>query len=147
MKTKTPTADIDPAAAFPNPRSRPRDTDLAAALGEFHAPLGQIFHRLRAAHPAVTTAWQYSGKVGWYQLHLLKKRRLLYLVPKRDNYRLAIILGRKAVASLRAGPLADRVNRRLVNARRYPEGILFSFTLESIDPPLVTALLEAKVAA
>jgi hypothetical protein len=146
MKTKSPSTQMDPAAAFPDRQRRPRNADLAATLGEFHIPLDQIFHRLRTTHPAVTTAWQYTEQSGWYQMHLLKKRRLLYLVPKRDNYRLVIILGRKAVASLQSGPLADRVNQRLATARHYPEGIMFTFTLESIDPPLITALLEAKLA-
>jgi hypothetical protein len=146
MKTKPSAAAIDPAAAFPDRRHRPRNADLAAILGEFHIPLAQISARLRTAHPAVRTAWQYSAKSGWYQIHLLKKRRLFYLVPKRENYRLALILGRKAVALLQAGPFADRVNRRLATARRYPEGILFPFTIESIDPPLISALLEAKIA-
>ncbi len=135
----------DLAAAFPDATHRPDESELPGVLGEAFPPVGEVLNRLHAHHPDVTSAWQYSGQVGWYQVQLLKKRRLLYLVPKRGNFRLAIILGGKAVATLKAGPLASRVTRLLKNTRHYPEGTMFEFDRTSLDPDLLTDFLEAKL--
>lgn len=137
---------IDASAAFPDPMHLPGERDLAAALGPAFKPVGEVFTRLRAGHPAVTAAWQYSPRCGWYAVQLLGKRRLLYLVPKRRDFRLSLILGGKAVARLRAGRYGPRVAQLLKTARRYPEGTAFEFDRTTVDPGLVGALLEAKIA-
>lgn len=145
MKTKKSVTQPDPTAAFPDSSQPPGESDLAAALGESFAPVDEIVSQLHASHPEVTAAWQFSRQVGWYQVHLLQKRRLLYLVPKRGAFRLAMILGRKALAALLSGPHAGQVNELLRKARHYPEGTAFSFEPEALDPTLVLALLEAKI--
>ena len=137
--------EIDPLAAFPDAKHRPASSDLPARLGPSWPKIGEILNRLRAAHPEVMESWQFSTRSGWYQVQLLKKRRLLYLIPKKGAFRLMMILGRKAVASLQAGPFARQMNSLLKNARHYPEGIAFEFDQTSLDPGLLVALLEAKV--
>lgn len=137
---------LDPSAAFPDAQHRPDDRDLPGALGDSFAPVGELITRLHARHPDVTSAWQYSTQVGWYQVQLLKKRRLLYLVPKRGDFRLMMILGRKAVEALKAGPFGARVARLLKTTRHYPEGTMFAFDRTSLDPDLLTAFLAAKLA-
>ena len=136
---------MDPLAAFPDPAQPPDDSSLESALGSAWPAIGGIIRHLHATHPAVTSAWQFSKQSGWYQLQILKKRRLLYLVPKRGNFRLMMILGRKAVARLQAGPFASHVNRLLKAAKHYPEGTAFTFDRTSTDPDLLAAFLEAKL--
>ena len=136
---------LDPSAAFPDAQHRPNDRELPGALGDSFAPFGELIGRLHARHPEVTSAWQYSAQAGWYQVHLLKKRRLLYLVPKRGDFRLMMILGRKAVETLKTGPFGARVNRLLKTTRHYPEGTMFAFDRTSLDPDLLTDFLEAKL--
>lgn len=140
-----PSPEIDPAAAFPDSGHMPGESDLKHALGTAWPPIDEILARLHAAHPDVTSAWQFSRQSGWYQVQLLKKRRLLYHIPKRGDFRLMMILGRKAIARLQAGPFAARVTRLLKTAMRYPEGIAFTFDHASTDPDLLTAFLEAKI--
>jgi hypothetical protein len=137
--------EMDPAAAFPDPKQAPVETDLRAALGVAFAPIDQILTGLRSAHPNVTGAWQFSARVGWYYVQLLAKRRLLYLVPRRRDFRLSIILGGKALAALKAGPFRARLAKLLKAARRYPEGTAFTFEGTSTDPELFAAMLEAKI--
>lgn len=137
--------EMDPAAAFPDARHRPGDRDLPGALGDAFAPYGELVSCLHDRHPEITTAWQYSARVGWYQVQLLKKRRLLYLVPKHGDFRLAIILGGKALTALNAEPFAAQVNRLRRNARHYTEGTLFNFDRTSLDPAHLAAFLEAKL--
>ena len=137
---------IDASAAFPDPMHLPGEGELAAPLGPAFKPVAEVFARLRARQPTMTAAWQYSPRCGWYEVQLLGKRRLLYLVPKRRDFRLAMILGRKAVAGMQGGRYGPRVARLLKTARHYPEGIAFEFNRTSLDPGLVAALLEAKIA-
>ncbi|HTL66235.1 MAG TPA: DUF3788 family protein [Lacunisphaera sp.] len=143
MKTPVP---MDPTAALPDATIRPSAADLHAALGAAAAPLEAVITALCAAHPDITTAWQYSPRSGWYQLLLRRKRRLLYLVPRRGDFRAMMILGGKALADLKAGPHARKMPALLKGAKRYPEGTAFTFTRATLDPGLLTAFLAAKLA-
>ena len=143
MKTKTA---MDPAAAFPDPAHPPLDTDLPAALGRATIPVALTVDNLQAIEPRVTSVWQFSPRAGWYKIYLLKKRRLLYLVPRRNDFRLSMILGRKAVEQLKKGPFARQTNRLLKTAKHYPEGIAFTFDRKAFDQDLLDAFLAAKIA-
>jgi len=143
MKTKPA---MDPAAAFPDATHQPAEADLKAALGPVIAPIKAVFAALRAAQPTVAMEWKYSERSGWHQIHSLKKRRLCYLVPRHEDFRLALILGDKALALLKQGPFAKQTTRLLKTAKRYPEGTAFSFDRRNFDPDLIAALLAAKVA-
>ena len=136
---------IDPDAAFPDRKREPTDADLNEAVGAASPAIVTLFARLQTAAPKVSQAWQYSERSGWYRLSLLGKRRLLYLVPKRGDFRLMMILGGKAVASLKEGPHAREITELLKKAKRYPEGTAFSFDRKS-DLKIITALLQAKLA-
>jgi len=136
---------MDPHAAFTDANHQPGDAELTTALGRAAAPIEKVIANLRAAHPEVTTDWQFSERSGWYQLVLLKKRRLLYLVPKQRDCRVMLILGRRAVARLKQGPFARSTSVLLKTAKHYPEGIAFSFDRKSLDPDLLAAFLAAKL--
>jgi len=144
MKTKAK-PEMDPVAAFPQAKQRPTAAALLTALGAAASPLDEVLAAFRRAHPDVSTAWQFSERAGWYQLLMLKKRRLLYLVPQRGNFRAMMILGGKALDQLKAGPQARPTARRLKTARHYPEGTAFTFTRDDLDPGLLAAFLAAKL--
>lgn len=137
---------MDPAAAFPDAKRQPDEADLRAALDRAAVPFEKALANLRTAQPAVVAAWQFSERSGWYQLLMLKKRRLLYVVPKRGDCRVMMILGRKAVTQLQEGPFAKQTDKLLKTAKHYPEGIAFSFDRKSLNPDLLGAFLAAKIA-
>jgi len=143
MKTKT---GMDPGAAFPDAKHQPGEGELKAALGGAFAPIGKVIGRLPSLHPEITTAWQFSESSRWYLLILQKKRRLIYLVPKRGDFRLMMILGGKAITLLKTGPFARQTTELLKAAKRYPEGTAFTFAGKSLDPELIAAFLAAKIA-
>ena len=138
--------EMDPAAAFPDATHWPDDAELNAVLGPVANALAQVCETFRSSQPAVTTAWQFSPRSGWYRLHLLKKRRLIYLVPKRENFRLMMILGGKAIELLKRGPHARKMIKLLKSAKHCPEGTAFTFERGTFDPDLLAAFLAAKVA-
>jgi hypothetical protein len=142
MKTKK---SMDPAAAFADAKQPPGESELKAALGPAGTVIETVLARLRSLRPEATTSWQFSERSGWYLLLLLKKRRLLYLVPKRGDFRFSMILGDKAIALLRLGPVGPKVESLLKKAKRYPEGTAFTFERKSFDPETAIALLEAKI--
>lgn len=137
---------LDPAAAFPDEKRPPAESDLPGALGRAFAPLAKVLARLRSAHPDVAAEWKYSPRAGWHLIYSRKKRRLFYLVPTRGSFRLSLILGDKAIAALQAGPCAKPMPALLRQAKRYPEGTAFTFTAATVDTELTVALLEAKLA-
>jgi len=143
MKTKP---EMDPAAAFPEQKHQPDLAALKTTLGPAFAAVGKIIERLPALQPGIATAWQFSERSGWYLLLLLKKRRLLYLIPKRGDFRAMMILGGKAIALLEAGPFARPTATLLKTAKKYPEGTAFSFDRKSLEPDLIAAFLAAKIA-
>jgi hypothetical protein len=137
---------IDSDAAFPDEKRPPGESDLPGALGRVFAPLAKVLERLRSAHPDVAPEWKYSPRVGWHLIVSRKKRRLFYLVPMRGDFRLSLLLGDKAIASLQAGPCAKQMPVLLKAAKRYPEGTAFSFTGATLDVEVTVALLKAKLA-
>jgi hypothetical protein len=142
---KTPPS-LDPNAAFPDEMREPAESDLPGALGRAFGPLAKVLEHLRAAHPDVSPEWKYSPRAGWHLIYSRKKRRLFYLIPTRDDFRLSLILGGKAIATLQAGPCAKKMPALLKEARRYPEGTAFIFTGATLDVAVAVALLEAKIA-
>ena len=143
MKTKI---ERKPDGAFVDTKRPPTETELKFALGATFPALDEVLAALRAAQPAITSEWKYSPRVGWYQIWLIAQRRLFYLVPQRDNFRLSLIVGQKALEALLAGPRGVAVKRRLKTAKRYPEGTAFAFTAGRFDAGLVLAFVAAKIA-
>jgi len=138
--------EIDPAAAFPQASHPPEGADLVAVLGGAAAPIVTFLAELHRLQPGVTEEWKYSDRSGWYRIYLLKKRRLVYLIPKRDDFRLSMILGGKALALLKAGPFGQRTAALLKTAQRYPEGTLFTLDRRAFAADLPAALVIAKLA-
>lgn len=138
--------EMDPSAAFPDATHQPADAELNATLGPAAILLEQALAPFRSSKSPVTIAWQFSPRAGWYRLNLMKKRRLLYLVPKQGDFRLMMVLGGKAIESLQHGPYSRQTAKLLKTAKRYPEGTAFSFNRQTFDSGLLTAFLAAEIA-
>ena len=137
---------MDPNAAFPDAQKQPSDEALAAILGSCHRDVARTLALVQAAVPRTTTEWRFSDRCGWYQLWCRGERRLVYLVPQRGEFRLALILGDKALASLDAVPLGPRIHALCRDAVRYPEGTSFKVDSCTLAPEIVAALVTAKAA-
>jgi hypothetical protein len=71
---------------------------------------------------AVSEWNSYSPKAGWALRLKVKKRNIVYLAPCAGHFRVAFILGDKAVAAARQGNLAKSTLKLIDEAPRYPEG-------------------------
>ena len=136
----------DSATAFPVATSQPERAALREMLGSAGPVFESVLARLREDQPDLTLEWKYAARPGWHQIACLKKRRLFYLLPKRGDFRLSLILGAKAIALLKQGPCAKRTVELLQNASRYPEGTAFLFDRATAKPGLLAAFIAAKIA-
>jgi hypothetical protein len=137
---------LSPDAAFPDATRQPAESDLPGALGRAFAPLAKVLDGLRAAHPDIAPEWKYSPRSGWHLIFSRKKRRIFYLIPACDDFRLSMILGDTAISALETGPCARKMPALLKEAKRYPEGTAFNFTSGTLDVAVALAFLEAKIA-
>ncbi len=109
--------------AFIDKPSQPTDAELAAALGSAKPLWDQLLAELAAEHEVNVREWKsYSRKAGWSLRAKRKSRTIVWLGPSKDSFRVAFILGDKAMQAARATKLPSRVVKALNAAPKYPEG-------------------------
>ena len=73
--------------------------------------------------PGATSAWKFYGtKHGWQLKVAMKRRALIYLIPRAGTFTAAVALREPAVAALRASKLFARQLRDIEQVRASPEG-------------------------
>ena len=144
MRTVRP---IPPDVAFPNPAQPPTDDEVRTMLGAAaQDALEEFDAHIDSAHPEMEVTWGFSTAAGWYRISTFRRQRVFYFVPRPGDFRLNIVLGYRAIASLADGPHAARITRLLQQAERYTDGTLFSFDRQTLDCALALALIRAKLA-
>ena len=89
----------------------------------------------------------YSPKAGWSLRLKSKKRNIVHLGPCPGAFRVAFVLGDKAVAAARQGALPRRVIKILDAAPRYPEGTGIRLEIKTAkDIAIVEQLAALKLA-
>lgn len=136
-----------PGNATLEPAIAPSKDNLKSMLGRSYAALEETLGALQAIHPEIAPEWRYSPRAGWYQIWILRERRIFYLLPERGTFHVNMLLGGKAIAALSAGPYAAPVKQLLRTAKRYPEGTAFTFAADRFDPAFAVAAVEAKLGA
>ena len=105
--------------AFIGRTKPPTDDELSAELGAVRALWDELLTEL--ALPI--QEWNsYSPKAGWSLKVKLGKRTILYLAPCHNTFRVAFVLGAKAVEAARQSNLPKAVMKIIDEAPRYPEG-------------------------
>lgn len=97
----------------------PTDDELSAQLGAARALWNDLLTEL--ALP-VQEWHSYSAKAGWSMKLKLGKRTILYLAPCPGSFRVAVVLGKKAVDAAHQGKLSKNLVKLIDEAPRYPEG-------------------------
>jgi len=109
--------------AFIGKTVKPTAGEIAAALGPATAIWNQLIHRLDEDYGVNIQEWNsYSPKAGWALKLKLKKRTILYLAPCEQYFRVAFILGDKAITAAKQCRLPIAVKKAIDDAPRYPEG-------------------------
>ena len=105
--------------AFIGRTKPPTDEELSTELGAARALWDELLTEL--ALPI--QEWNsYSPKAGWSLKLKLKKRTIVYLAPCHGSFRVAFVLGDKAMEAARQLKLPKAVLKIIDEAPRYPEG-------------------------
>ncbi len=108
--------------AFIGKTTRPTEAEVSAALGSTAALWKQLVCWMEEQGVAIQEWNSYSPKAGWALKLKQKKRTIVYLAPCAGHFRIAFILGDKAVAAARKSNLSKSTLKILDEAPRYPEG-------------------------
>ena len=130
--------------AFIGRTKPPTDEELSTELGAARALWDELLTEL--ALPI--QEWNsYSPKAGWSLKLKLKKRTIVYLAPCHGSFRVAFVLGDKAMEAARQLKLPKAVLKIIDEAPRYPEGSGLRLEIAARkDLAAVKKLAEVKLA-
>src|ERR1035438_696561 len=130
--------------AFIGRTQPPTDDELSAQLGGARA----LWDELLVSLALPMQEWHsYSPKAGWSLKLKLGKRAIVYLAPCHGSFRVAFVLGAKAVEAARQAKLAKAVLRIINEAPRYAEGTGVRLEIRARkDLAAVKQLAEVKLA-
>ena len=105
--------------AFIGSRHPPTDDELTTQLGAARA----LWDEVIASLALPVREWNsYSPKAGWSLKLKLGKRTIVYLSPCQGSFRVAFILGAKAVAAAHASKVSKSLLKLIDESPKYPEG-------------------------
>jgi len=139
----------EPRNAFIGKTQQPSPEEISAALGPAIGPWTEFVDWMADKLGVETQEWKgvYVNKYGWSLRLKLKKRTIVYMVPCAGCFRVAFVLGDKAVAAARQAKLPMKIQQALAEAPRYPEGTGLRLTVKkATDLAPLRTLAEVKLA-
>ena len=117
-------------------------------MGDAKELWDKLLGELAEEHKLTVWEWNsYSPKAGWSLRVKRKDRNIVYLGPCQDAFRVAFVLGNKAVAAARQSHLPKGVIKIINEAKRYAEGTAVRFEIKTAkDIETVTRLAGIKLA-
>jgi len=147
MSVTIPNA-VDIPNAFIGKAERPTDAEVSSALGSSAKAWDELVSWLTTEKGLDTKEWTSSSpKAGWSLRLKLKKRNVVYLAPCKCCFRVAFILGDRAVKAALQSDLSASVCKVIKDAPKYPEGTGVRLIVRrSTDLPAIRKLALAKLA-
>jgi hypothetical protein len=131
-----------PANAFIGRATKPRDADVAAALGSAKKLWDRVVAELEGEYQLKPEWNSYSVKYGWALRMKKKDRNVVYLGAYQGGFAAQSILGAKALAAAKK----DLPAAVFAQAKKYPEGTAIRVEMRSAaDVAVVKKLVEAKL--
>jgi len=139
---------VDRPNAFVGRTEKPTAKEVSAALGSSAKTWERLVDWLAKEHGVTIQEWKsYSPKYGWSMKLKLKKRTIVHLAPCEGCFRVAFILGDKAVKAAKESDLSKPVLKMIEDAPRYPEGTGVRFVVKRIgDLAAIHKLAAIKLA-
>lgn len=134
--------------AFIGHTAQPTAAELASALGTTAGLWQNLLDWLATEHGAGAKEWKsISPKYGWSLRVKLKKRTIVYMGPCNGCFRVALVLGNKAVEAARRSNLPEGVMEAIDHATHYAEGTGVALFLKRAgDLAAVKQLVPIKLA-
>ncbi len=134
--------------AFIGKSEPPTEAELTAELGDTRRLWDDVMSRLASECNIVDQEWNsYSKKAGWSVRLKVKKRNIVYLAPWHGGFRVAFVLGGRAVAAVHEAKLPRAVVKLVEEGQRYPEGTGVRFDVKrakDVDAVIQLAAIKLK---
>lgn len=134
--------------AFIGKSTPPTSLEVAAALGPSAVPWNQFIDWMADVHGVVLQEWKSDApRYGW-ALRLKKKdRNIVYLSPCQGCFRVAFILGDKAMEAVHQAKFPPAIQQAIHDAPHYAEGTGIRFVVHKpADLTSARTLAEIKLA-
>jgi len=131
-KTKSQKSELAPNV-FVGWKKAPTEAEVASAIGAAKPLWDQLIASLQSDEFKVRDGeWNCpAAKYGWSLRLKRAGRNIIYMAPISGAFRVAFVLGKKAVAAAMASDLPDAVKRVITDAPVYPEGTGVRFEVRS----------------
>jgi hypothetical protein len=114
---------VDTPNAFIGKPAQPTSDELSSVLGSSAAAWEELLDWLAKEKGVADQEWSsVSPKYRWALRMKLKKRNIVYLSPCAGCFRVAFVLGDRAMAAARQSKLPKSVLKALNEAPHYAEG-------------------------
>lgn len=125
---------MDVPNAFVGRIERPTEKEVSTALGSSAGVWTQLVHWFAEQEGVTVQEWKsISPKYGWSLRLKLKARTIVHLAPCHDCFRVAFILGDKAVKAALHTDLPKSVTKAIADAPRYAEGTGIRLMIRNAD--------------
>jgi len=133
--------------AFIGKLTQPTPKELAGKLGSAKDLWNHVVRDVTSECGITDKEWNcYSPKAGWSLRLKQKKRNIVYLSPCDKSFRVAFILGEKAMREAKNTEFSAKYVKLITEAVRYPEGSAIRLEVTNFeDVAFVKQLAKIKV--
>lgn len=108
---------------FTDKEIQPSDALLQQGLGSGFIYWKKVEELVMEKYPEGKGSWNFSGKkFGWSYQIKDKKRALIYLLPRRGYFKVALVFGEKAFQEILNSTVSQQIKAELSTAPKYAEG-------------------------
>lgn len=108
---------------FLDKNTEPTEENLKTGIGSSYTIWKEIEAFLNEAYPDVQSKWHFSSaKLGWSFRMSDPKRVLVYLLPRDQFFKVAMVFGQKATDILLESDVSETIKTELNAAKVYAEG-------------------------
>jgi len=108
---------------FTDKKNTPNNNDLIVTLGNTCSIWDKIVEYVHNKYPDAKDEWNYSGdKYGWSFRIKDKKRAIIYLLPRDNFFKVALVFGQKATDKIMNSEISNDLKEELNAAKVYAEG-------------------------
>ena len=108
---------------FTNKAIVPTNNDLMEVLSDTYAYWQRLIAVVKEGNTLATEEWAFSSeKYGWSFRVRDKKRVIVYLLPRKEFFKVSMVFGAKATTEIMNSNIANSIKTEINNARVYAEG-------------------------
>lgn len=135
-------------SAFMDKSKKPTLSDLQQSIGDGYTLWKEIRNYAFAKYPDAVEEWNFPGKkYGWSFRIKDKKRAIVYLLPRKKSFMVALVFGKKAYNQIMESTISDEIKSELQAAKPYAEGRGIRIPIENADIiPHIKKLIDIKIA-